>query len=263
MKSFQFQPIGFFYNSSENPNEAPRQPNPELKETSGVIELSKGFHFDEALRDLNGFSQIWILFHFHKNDHWNPLVLPPRGSEIKRGVFATRSPYRPNPIGMSILDLISIDGLTIRTGPSDLLNRTPILDIKPYIPFVDSQPNAKIGWLQESADEKFSIVWSQQALEQISFLESNGLSQLRGFVINHLEYEPLDEKKKRLYFFNDKTQIAYRTWRILFEVNTISRQVSIQNISSGYTSNDLQTEEDRYNDKKLHLKFLDWNKETK
>ncbi len=259
MESLYFKPIGYFRNSMDNPNEAPRQPNPELSETAGYIELSSHHHFEDALRDLDGFTKIWVIFQFHKNDHWNPLVQPPRGSDKKRGVFATRSPHRPNPIGMSVLDLISIDGLRITTGPTDLLNGTPVLDIKPYLPYVDSHPDEKIGWLQESAGEKFSVIWSSQAHAQLAFLESQGLTQLRGFVVNQLEYDPTDAKKKRLYFIDDKILLAYRTWRIQIQVDTVTKQVYAQSIQSGYAIEELNLSEDPYKDKDLHRLFLNRN----
>lgn len=252
MDSLNFKPIGYFRNSMDNPNEAPRQPNPELSETAGFIELEKNHHFEDALRDLDGFTKIWVIFQFHKNDHWNPLVQPPRGTDKKRGVFATRSPHRPNPIGMSVLDLISIDGLKITLGPTDLLNGTPILDIKPYLPYVDSHPDEKIGWLEESSKEKFSVSWSPQAQTELSFLESRGLTQLRGFVMNQLEYDPTDAKKKRIYVLDDKTMLAYRTWRIQIRVDSASKQVQAVTIKSGYTIEELNSTEDPYNDKVLH-----------
>tara|TARA_B110001454_G_C12723226_1_gene435960 strand:- start:21732 stop:22514 length:783 start_codon:yes stop_codon:yes gene_type:complete len=252
MESLNFKPIGYFRNSMDNPNEAPRQPNPDLIETAGYIELSSGQHFEDALRDLDGFTKIWVIFQFHKNDHWNPLVQPPRGSDKKRGVFATRSPHRPNPIGMSVLDLISIDGLKITTGPTDLLNGTPILDIKPYLPYVDAHPGEKIGWLEESSGEKYSVLWSLHAQNQLDFLENQGLTQLRGFALNQLEYDPTDPKKKRLYFVQDKILLAYRTWRVHIKVDKATKTVVIQSIQSGYSTDELMSLDDPYNDKTLH-----------
>lgn len=255
MDSLNFKPIGYFHNSMNNPNQAPRQPNPELVETAGYIELIKNMHFEDALRDLDGFTKIWVIFQFHKNDHWNPLVQPPRGTDKKRGVFATRSPHRPNSIGMSVLNLVSVEGLKINLGPTDLLNGTPILDIKPYLPYIDSHPDERIGWLEESTQEKFSVSWSPLALNQLSFLETQGLIQLRGFVINQLEYDPIDAKKKRLYFVDEKIFLAYRTWRVQIQIHDQTRQVQILNIKSAYTEAEVSASEDRYNDKALHKAF--------
>ena len=255
MQSLNFKAIGYFHSQIENANEAPRQPNPELNDTSGVILLNEGLNMDEALRDLDGFSKIWVLFHFHKNDHWNPTVMPPRGSQKKRGVFATRSPYRPNPIGMSVLDLLSVSGRKIDVGPSDLLNGTPVLDIKPYLPYADSFPEAKIGWLKDNDQAKYSIVWSPLSLKQLSFLEQQGVTQLKGFAINQLEYEPDDDKKKRIYRDGDFIYLAYRTWRLEIRINSSNQLVTIDQILSGYSQEEIASAMDLYNDKSIHRAF--------
>ena len=94
-----------------------------------------------ALRDLDGFSRIWVLAFLHLNHHWNPTVRPPRGEKVHRGTLATRAPHRPNPIGLSALRLIH-EGNRIYVE-IDLLDGTPILDIKPYVPYCDAFPEAK------------------------------------------------------------------------------------------------------------------------
>lgn len=260
METFAFAPIGHFISSLENAHEAPRQPNINLPNTEGHIRLLDNHNFIDAVRDLDGFSKIWVIFHFHHNAHWNPTVSPPRGGPQKRGVFATRSPYRPNPIGMSCLDLKKIDGLNLYVGASDLLNGTPILDIKPYLPYADSHPLEKIGWLQNLNAEIFSIRWHDLAKQQVEFLESQGQSQLRGFVINHLEFEPNDSTKKRTYYIDTVSLLAYRTWRIQFEVNLENKTVDIIALSSGYSDEELNSELDPYKDKVLHKKFINYFK---
>ena len=100
----------------------------------------------QAYRDLAGFERIWLLFAFHRSEGWKPEVRPPRGGG-KRSVLATRSPHRPNPIGLSAVELVSVapDGLRVRG--LDLLDGTPILDIKPYVPYADAFPGAAAGWI--------------------------------------------------------------------------------------------------------------------
>ena len=107
-----------------------------------------GCNFEQALKDLDEFEYIWVLAWLHLNEGWNVQVIPPRGSKIKRGLFATRAPHRPNPIGLSALKLIGINGRKLKVRGIDLLDGTPVLDIKPYIPYTDSFPNAKAGWLE-------------------------------------------------------------------------------------------------------------------
>lgn len=102
----------------------------------------------EALQDLEGFSRIWVIFHFDRSEGWTPRVKPPRGRG-KRGVLATRSPHRPNPIGLSAVELVSIEGRRLKVRSHDLLDGTPILDLKPYVPYADAFPGAKAGWIDE------------------------------------------------------------------------------------------------------------------
>jgi len=104
---------------------------------------------EETLRDLAGFAYIWVIFVLHKSEGWAPTVRPPRGPRVKRGVFATRSPHRPNAIGLSAVELTGIEGRTLRLRGVDLLDGTPVLDIKPYVPYADAFPLAKAGWIDE------------------------------------------------------------------------------------------------------------------
>ena len=100
----------------------------------------------EAFRDLAGFDRIWLLFAFHRSEGWKPEVRPPRGGG-KRSVLATRSPHRPNPIGLSAVALVSVEPDGLRVRGLDLLDGTPILDIKPYVPYADAFPGAAAGWI--------------------------------------------------------------------------------------------------------------------
>jgi len=127
----------------------------------------------QSLRGLSDFSHIWILFYFHetKGKTWKPIVRPPRlGGKEGRGVFATRSPFRPNSIGLSAVKLLSIDlsqkhpVLQIEGG--DFLDRTPLLDIKPYIPYADRIPSAESAWAQDS-DQILTISWETKPPEDL------------------------------------------------------------------------------------------------
>lgn len=100
----------------------------------------------EVLRDLEGFERIWVIFAFHRSEGWKALVRPPRG-KVKRGVLATRSPHRPNALGLSAVELVAVEGHTLRVRGMDLLDGTPVLDIKPYVPYADAFPAAKAGWI--------------------------------------------------------------------------------------------------------------------
>lgn len=90
---------------------------------------------------------MWIVSWLHLNKHWNPTVVPPRGPRVRRGVLATRAPHRPNQIGLSALRLVGVEGHRLHVEGLDLLDGTPVLDIKPYIPYADAFPDARSGWL--------------------------------------------------------------------------------------------------------------------
>lgn len=148
----------------------PRQSGlvPELK---GRIVFEPQFRNPDALRGLEEFSHIWLIWEFSANrrqDTWQPVVRPPRlGGNSHMGVFATRSPYRPNPIGLSCVELESIeydssDGPVILVGGVDMMDGTPIYDIKPYIRYADSRPHAVCGYVDELKEKTLKVVISPE-----------------------------------------------------------------------------------------------------
>ncbi|MGB1013854.1 MAG: tRNA (N6-threonylcarbamoyladenosine(37)-N6)-methyltransferase TrmO [Nannocystaceae bacterium] len=161
-QAITLRPIGVVHSPYTERFGTPRQPpitqqvlGDEAK--PGFIELHPGHNYDQALRDLDGFERIWVVFVFHLNHGWNPMVRPPRGPGHKQGLFATRAPHRPNPIGLSCLELDRIEGRSVYVRGLDILDKTPVLDIKPYIPYADAFPQARAGWLtglpQHEADQ--------------------------------------------------------------------------------------------------------------
>jgi len=143
-KKLSLKPIGFMHTAYKDKSAAPRQPGMATEDTVGEITLLSHHNFEQAVQDLDGFERIWIVFWFNQNKGWNPKVLPPR-SRKKKGLFATRSPHRPNPIGISLCRLLKVEGLRIVVENPDLLDGTPILDIKPYIPGVEAFPDSRAG----------------------------------------------------------------------------------------------------------------------
>lgn len=99
-----------------------------------------------AYRDLAGFERVWLVFAFHRSEGWKAEVRPPRGGG-KRSVLATRSPHRPNAIGLSAVELLAVEQGALRVRGLDLLDGTPILDIKPYVPYADAFPDSRAGWI--------------------------------------------------------------------------------------------------------------------
>ena len=129
----------------------------------GRIEFTKKYAVKEALRGLEGFSRIWLIWGFSQNKpakgEWQPTVRPPRlGGNAAMGVFATRSPYRPNPLGLSCVELVGMDGTNLIVKGADLADGTPIFDIKPYIPYADSFPDAAAGFANEAPEKKLEVI---------------------------------------------------------------------------------------------------------
>ncbi|WP_278364438.1 tRNA (N6-threonylcarbamoyladenosine(37)-N6)-methyltransferase TrmO [Acinetobacter schindleri] len=163
----------------------PRQPN--LVEVESYIEMQAPYNDLLAFEGIEEFSHLWLLWQFHdnknqENSKFRPQVRPPRlGGNQKIGVFATRSMYRPSPIGLSVVKLKEVKkvGKTVRvyvTG-SDLLDGTPIVDIKPYIHYSDAVMEAQSGYAQEEPVRKY-VVWSEQAeLEREQLVQTKGLSE--------------------------------------------------------------------------------------
>lgn len=248
-QKIEMTPIGIFHSHQVHPYEAGRQPDEHHSE--GYIELFSGHNFEQALIGLEGCERIWVLFTFHHNQHWNPMVLPPRGSDIKLGVFATRSPYRPNPVGMSCVKVLRIEKLKIFVEGADLLDGSPVLDIKPYVAYADSFPGVEPQWLHGTP--RYEVSFAQEVLEQLEWIEAQNVSQLRGFLQHQLEYEPTNSKKKRVKQDGPEFVIAYRTWRARFTI--ANNEVKVLNIFSGYSDQDLHQTEDPYLDKNIHRAF--------
>lgn len=145
----EMQAIGTVHSPYRERYAAPRQPALETAEPA-TIELCPGMNLEQALADLEGFSHIWVIYWMHLNRGWNPTVVPPRGPKVRRGLFSTRAPHRPNSIGLSAVRLTSIEGRRLHIEDHDMLDGTPILDIKPYIPYTDAHPEASSGWLVDA-----------------------------------------------------------------------------------------------------------------
>ncbi len=140
-----FEPIGVIHSPFREPAEAPRQPAAALG-AEGEVELFPGNGYEFALSDLDTWTHIWLLYWFDRAPGWRPKVRPPR-SRTRRGVFSTRSPHRPNPIGLSAVELLGVEGLRLRIKNVDALDGTPVLDIKPYVAYTDALVESGDGWL--------------------------------------------------------------------------------------------------------------------
>ena len=140
----QYTPIGIVHSPFKEPRDAPIQPT-FARDVEGTIEIFP--EYAEGLADISGFSHIILLYHFHLSRKFVLKVKPYLDSEL-RGVFATRAPSRPNPLGVSIVRLIRAEGKKLHIQDVDILDGTPLLDIKPYVPAFDVRETDKIGWLE-------------------------------------------------------------------------------------------------------------------
>lgn len=248
------KPIGIFHCTARYPYDAARQPVIAAS-GDGYVLLEKGCNYEQALQDLGGFSHIWLIYLFHHNPNWKPMIRPPRAPG-KVGVFASRAPHRPNPLGISCVELVSIQGLRVNIGPHDLLDGTPILDIKPYLPYADSIPHATCGWVEEVDENPWEVRFTPEALKRLDWLERAGVKSIRAFLLQQLREQPFNQQLKRIRQIDDTHwEIAYRTWRINYSAKETEQQIVVKGIHSAYTDDDLLTADDKYNDKTQHREF--------
>ncbi len=206
-QDFHFRAIGLVRSPFTDKFGIPRQPGL-ASSAKGVLKLGNDPDLKTALRSLEEFSHVWIIFIFHEHGgkKWKPSIRPPRlGGARKVGVLASRSPHRPNPIGLSAVALDRIDfdavgGPEIHVSGIDLLDGTPILDLKPYIPYADSIPLANAGWAEapiERAKVSFSVKAEASLSELTEKAETPPGSVLRDLIVEVLELDPRPAFQKR------------------------------------------------------------------
>ena len=192
---FDFQPVGIIRSCFPEKFGIPRQPGL-VKEATATLELLPPYDRTEALEGLEAFSHLWLIFVFHASlkETWKPTVRPPRlGGNKRVGVFASRSMFRPNPIGLSVVELDRVD--TTAEHPRlflkgvDLLDGTPVLDIKPYLPYVDAIQNAHGGYAQDSPEPRLQVSLSTHAATQCAGYE-NAFPNLMSLIIHVIELDP-------------------------------------------------------------------------
>ncbi len=189
----------------------------------GTIVFEPEFRVAEAVRGLEEFSHLWLIWEFSEavRDTWSPTVRPPRlGGNVRKGVFATRSPFRPNPIGLSSVKLekIEIDpklGPVIYVSGADLMDGTPIYDIKPYIAYTDSHPDAVSGFASKPAEYLLEVDFPDTLLNKVN-------PELRESLIEVLAHDP------RPQYHDDPERIygmTFANMEIKFKVNGLKLTV--------------------------------------
>jgi tRNA-Thr(GGU) m(6)t(6)A37 methyltransferase TsaA len=152
--SIHLKPIGVIHSPFTDPKSMPIQPVSK-NAAAGSVEVFP--EFAAGLKDVEGFSHLWLLYHFHRS-RTCALSVTPYLDTVPRGLFATRAPNRPNPIGLSLVRLAHVDGCRLHVENLDVLDGTPLLDIKPHVPEFDCAPGARIGWLKKAIAEMRTTV---------------------------------------------------------------------------------------------------------
>jgi tRNA-Thr(GGU) m(6)t(6)A37 methyltransferase TsaA len=250
LPQLQLEPIGYARTGLATKVDAPRQPRAAAGKT-GRIELLPGRDFEHALEDLDGWEYLWVIFWFHLNTSWRPKVLPPRSTSGRKGVFSTRSPHRPNPLGLSAVRLERIEGLTLHLLDVDLVDGTPVLDIKPYVPYTDAYPDARSGWLEDAPApdgtnrgatpddprSAYDVHVDASVLERCAWIESrSGLALLERLRAT-LALGPAPHPYRRIKRDGDGFVLAVKEWRVRFGV--VDRRVSVTAVVSGYRRSQL------------------------
>jgi tRNA-Thr(GGU) m(6)t(6)A37 methyltransferase TsaA len=194
--TFSLQPIGVIRSCFKEKFGIPRQPGLVTK-ARATLELHPPYDRPEALVGLEGFSHIWVVFVFHQamREKWKATVRPPRlGGNQRIGVFASRAPFRPNPVGLSAVALESIDCKSghcqLHLRGADLLDGTPVLDIKPYVPYADALPEARGGFAAQAPESELTVQFSDVAAHQCAELEASGIPDLRELIEQLLRADP-------------------------------------------------------------------------
>ncbi|GIC77741.1 tRNA (N6-threonylcarbamoyladenosine(37)-N6)-methyltransferase TrmO [Moritella sp. F3] len=214
---FELDTVGIIHSPYKEKFAVPRQPGLVSAAKAQLI-LSPPYDEADALRGIEQFSHVWLIFAFHEtmDKGWNPTVRPPRlGGNERLGVFATRSTFRPNPLGLSVAKL---DGISIKNNQCilnlsgiDLVDGTPILDIKPYVPYADSLADAQAGYASDAPIADMPVLFADEAVNQIG-AQHKKHPELRDFIAQVLAQDPRPAYKKnkttrqeygvKLYDFN-------------------------------------------------------------
>lgn len=220
---FEIATLGIIHSPYKEKFAIPRQPGL-VQSATARLELLAPYNQPDTVRGIEQFSHLWLSFVFHQTmaQGWHPTVRPPRlGGNERVGVFASRSTFRPNPLGLSVVPLLGVthdnSGLWLELGAVDLLDGTPIVDIKPYIPYADSIANAQGGFAPDAPKARLQVALSEQATSQLAAARAR-YPQLAEFLTEVLAQDPrpayrqgkTDDKEYgvRLYDFNVRFTIT-------------------------------------------------------
>jgi len=270
MEALCVRPIGVVRSPFKEKREAPRQPAA-ARDVQGQVELFALPGMEHAIEDVASCTHLWIVFWFHEAHDFRPKVLPPRSAGERRGVLATRSPHRPNPIGLSVVRLDRVEGLVLHVRDVDMLDGTPVLDVKPYVPYTDSVPHARVGWLAPlveadpegqgfapetlggearsgvaggaSADPErgFDVSFEGRAAEALEMLRVEFGIDLAPQITSVLALGPQPHPYRRIRKTEGGLVLAVKDWRARFVAD--GRRVRVTAIETGYRPKQLVSEE--------------------
>lgn len=217
--SLLIEPVAYIKNGYKEKFGVPRQSGlaPSVK---SVIEFCDGFRDENCIRDIEQYSHLWLVWGFSKNENqWSPTVRPPRlGGNKRVGVFATRSPFRPNPIGLSCVKLEKIEdrknGRVIIVSGGDLADNTPIYDIKPYLPYVDSIPDAVGGFSDEHKNDYYEVHIPAEVKEKLTESQVENITELLS-LDPRPSYQNDEERVYGLSFENLEIKFRYTEEKIV------------------------------------------------
>jgi tRNA-Thr(GGU) m(6)t(6)A37 methyltransferase TsaA len=237
------RPIGVVHSPFLERASAPRQSA--VSDARGLIELFPDSGFEHALADIETWSHLWVLFWFHLNEGFRPKVLPPRSAR-RRGVFSTRSPHRPNPIGLSAVKLEGVNGLVLEVSGLDILDQTPVLDLKPYVAYTDAISDAGNGWLAGALDPlaPFAVEFSDTARAELAWLRETWNVELDVPIRDVLALGPQAHPYRRIRReraippnASDVFVLAVKEWRARFSVD--GSRITVLGLRTGYRPREL------------------------
>ena len=225
-------PIGIIQSPYGEKFAVPRQPNL-VQEGKGILRLLPPYNHPDAVRGLTEFSYLWLIFHFHQipERHWHATVRPPRlGGNERVGVFASRATHRPNPLGLSKVELKDIEitqgEVNLILGSVDLVDGTPIFDIKPYIAYADSEPDARSGFAQQKPQATLAVEFSlkaQQAVRSSVKFAKFGIQFPEQFIADVIAQDPRPAYQQG--------KISQRTYGMCLAQHNILWRIDEQNLN--------------------------------
>lgn len=187
-----FTPIGYLNSCYPDKFGVPRQSGL-VKKAYSELKIKPEFQPEISLQGLEGYSHVWLqfVFHLNKSARFHAKVHPPRLEGKTMGLFATRSPHRPNPIGLSLVELVKIENDTLVFAGADLVEGTPILDVKPYLPHIESLPKARGGWAIEVEKDEIQVEFSPATMEILQkWSEKSNKPELKEVIVEVLKQDP-------------------------------------------------------------------------